>query len=105
MVNTGHDMFCPGVSMLHDGRVIVSGGESVAHVSIYDAATATWSSQQPLGIPRAYEVRSACMLFFVAWAPMTSIPLQEAGRCARLKDPANLCLRSQRLPDGVIWDR
>ena len=69
--DTGHDMFCPGVSLLHDGRVLVSGGESYAHVSVYDAATATWNSEKQLNIPRAYEVRMhpdmpgagmACML-------------------------------------------
>ena len=59
MTNTGHDMFCPGTALLHDGRLLVSGGESVAHVSIYDpvaGGVGTWESTHPLAIPRAYEV-------------------------------------------------
>ncbi|KAK8085106.1 galactose oxidase precursor protein [Apiospora hydei] len=35
--NTQHDMFCPGISIDAEGRIIVTGGSSAAKTSIYDA--------------------------------------------------------------------
>jgi galactose oxidase len=45
VTNTAHNMFCPGTTVLADGRVLVNGGD-VNHTdatSIYDPATDTWS--------------------------------------------------------------
>jgi galactose oxidase len=53
--NTGHDMFCPGIANLPDGRIFVTGGSTSAAVSIYDPHTYSWSSAQPMNIPRAYQ--------------------------------------------------
>jgi galactose oxidase len=53
--NTGHDMFCPGIANLPDGRVFVTGGSSSAKTSIYDPRTGSWSSAQQMNIRRGYQ--------------------------------------------------
>jgi galactose oxidase len=52
---TGHDMFCPGISVLPDGRIIVTGGDDSANTSIYDPATDAWTTGPLLNIPRGYQ--------------------------------------------------
>jgi YVTN family beta-propeller protein len=54
VTETGHDMFCPGTSMLSDGRLMVNGGLSPGKTSIFDAATNTWSTGAAMNIARAY---------------------------------------------------
>ncbi|WP_369147697.1 discoidin domain-containing protein [Streptomyces sp. R44] len=53
--NTGHDMFCPGIAMLADGRVLVTGGSNAEKASIYDPATDTWSATTNMNIARGYQ--------------------------------------------------
>jgi galactose oxidase len=53
--NTAHDMFCPGVSILPDGEVIVTGGIGNTDTSIYNPATNTWRAGPQLNIGRGYQ--------------------------------------------------
>ncbi|MEU4346296.1 discoidin domain-containing protein [Streptomyces sp. NPDC023838] len=53
--NTGHDMFCPGIARLADGRVLVTGGSNASRASIYDPRTDTWSSTTDMNIARGYQ--------------------------------------------------
>jgi galactose oxidase len=53
--NTLHDMFCPGVSILKDGRILVTGGSASSKSSIYDPSTNAWSVAAPMKIPRGYQ--------------------------------------------------
>ncbi|MFF4983916.1 discoidin domain-containing protein [Streptomyces sp. NPDC001046] len=53
--NTGHDMFCPGIAMLADGRVLVTGGSNADKASIYDPATDAWSRTSEMNIARGYQ--------------------------------------------------
>ncbi|MFV6026933.1 discoidin domain-containing protein [Streptomyces sp. NPDC056264] len=53
--STGHDMFCPGIAMLADGRVLVTGGSNADKASIYDPATDSWSATAAMNIPRGYQ--------------------------------------------------
>ncbi|MCX5307741.1 MULTISPECIES: discoidin domain-containing protein [Streptomyces] len=53
--NTGHDMFCPGIAMLADGRVLVTGGSNAEKASIYDPATDSWSATASMNIARGYQ--------------------------------------------------
>ncbi|WP_228561615.1 discoidin domain-containing protein [Catenulispora rubra] len=55
VTNTDHDMFCPGIAVLPDGRVMVTGGDDAAKTSIYDPATDTWATGPEMNIPRGYQ--------------------------------------------------
>ena len=55
MVNTGHDMFCPGTSMLSDGRIMISGGSNSSETTVYNPATNAWSPGPVMKIPRGYQ--------------------------------------------------
>jgi len=51
---TQHDMFCPGISTLADGRIMITGGSSAAKTSIFDSLSGTWQAGPTLNNPRAY---------------------------------------------------
>ena len=53
--NTAHNMFCPGVSILPNGDVMVTGGISDTLTSIYHPATNTWSAGPPMNVGRGYQ--------------------------------------------------
>ncbi|CAB3808877.1 hypothetical protein LMG28614_06900 [Paraburkholderia ultramafica] len=55
VTNTGHDMFCPGIANLPDGRIFVTGGSSSDESSFYTPSTGKWSSGNLMNIPRAYQ--------------------------------------------------
>jgi galactose oxidase len=55
VTETGHDMFCPGISMLADGGVFVTGGSSSSKTSIYNPASGAWSAAAPMTIARGYQ--------------------------------------------------
>ncbi|WP_144108536.1 RICIN domain-containing protein [Paraburkholderia sp. BCC1886] len=55
VTNTGHDMFCPGIVNLPDGRIFVTGGSSSDETSFYTPSTAKWSSGPLMKIPRGYQ--------------------------------------------------
>ncbi|BAO91448.1 RICIN domain-containing protein [Caballeronia cordobensis] len=53
--NTGHDMFCPGIVNLPDGRILVTGGLTTQATSIYSPSTGAWSPGDRMKIPRGYQ--------------------------------------------------
>ena len=55
ITNTGHDMFCPGVSLDNQGGPIVTGGNSAPDTSRYNAASGTWALQANMKIARGYQ--------------------------------------------------
>ncbi|MDR5881914.1 RICIN domain-containing protein [Caballeronia sp. LZ032] len=55
VTNTGHDMFCPGIANLPDGRIFVTGGSDTRNTSIYSPSTNSWSSSNLMNIPRGYQ--------------------------------------------------
>ncbi|KEY64649.1 hypothetical protein S7711_02850 [Stachybotrys chartarum IBT 7711] len=55
VANTGHDMFCPGISSLQDGRILIQGGSDAAVVSIYNPATNAFTRAPNLRIARGYQ--------------------------------------------------
>lgn len=57
--NTKHDMFCPGITMDADGRMIVTGGSTAAKTSIFDPATSQWTGAADMKIARGYQ--SSCL--------------------------------------------
>lgn len=60
VTNTGHDMFCPGVSIDANGRTLVTGGDTSQKASIYDPTTDSWSSAANMNIPRGYQSSVTC---------------------------------------------
>jgi len=54
VVETNHDMFCPGISQLPDGRWLISGGSNAGVSSIYEPETNTWARTADLNIARGY---------------------------------------------------
>uniref|UniRef100_UPI0023ED98A5 galactose oxidase-like domain-containing protein n=1 Tax=Eudoraea chungangensis TaxID=1481905 RepID=UPI0023ED98A5 len=55
VTNTDHDMFCPGINNLADGRILSAGGTSSERTSIYDPTTGLWSVAAEMNIPRGYQ--------------------------------------------------
>ncbi len=54
VTKTRHDMFCPGVAMLPDGRIMVTGGSNANETSIYDPKRNTWKAGPPMKVGRGY---------------------------------------------------
>ncbi|KAK2006112.1 kelch domain-containing protein [Colletotrichum eremochloae] len=60
ITNTHHDMFCPGISQLEDGRIIITGGSNAEATSIYDPATNDFTRGPDMKLPRGYQ--TSCIL-------------------------------------------
>ena len=99
------DMFCPGISMLPDGRLLVDGGSSSSHTSFYDpflGVTGTWVDGAPMNIPRGYNTDvtlSDGNVFTIggSW----SGPLTQAPQAGELWSPA-AGWQLTGIPGGVI---
>ena len=48
-------MFCPGVAILPNGDIMVTGGLSDQQTSIYDPATNSWTAGPQMNIGRGYQ--------------------------------------------------
>jgi galactose oxidase len=55
VTNTQHDMFCPGISALADGRILIAGGSDAAAVSFYDPSTNAFTKGPNMRIARGYQ--------------------------------------------------
>lgn len=53
-IDTHHQMFCEGLALLADGRVLINGGSNDSATTIYDPSTNTWTVGPLMNIPRAY---------------------------------------------------
>ncbi|KAF1966255.1 galactose oxidase [Bimuria novae-zelandiae CBS 107.79] len=53
--NTHHDMFCPVISQLEDGRILVQGGSDAEAVSIYDPDTNNFTRAADMKVARGYQ--------------------------------------------------
>lgn len=55
VLNTKHDMFCPGISLDAEGRPVVTGGNSAARTSIYDHRSNQWIKASDMTTKRGYQ--------------------------------------------------
>ena len=55
VTNTGHDMFCPGISMLPDGDYLITGGSSANDVTRYSPETGAFSAAPDMILERGYQ--------------------------------------------------
>jgi galactose oxidase len=53
--NTHHDMFCPAMSSLQDGRLLIQGGSDAAKTSFYDPITNEFTSGPDMKMARGYQ--------------------------------------------------
>jgi galactose oxidase len=53
-VDTHHQMFCTGLALLADGRVLINGGSNDRATTIYNPATNKWTIGPLMNIARAY---------------------------------------------------
>ncbi|KAF2128511.1 carbohydrate-binding module family 32 [Dothidotthia symphoricarpi CBS 119687] len=58
--NTQHDMFCPGISLDFNGRVVVTGGSNAAKTSIYDPTGDAWLPAPDMKVQRGYQSSATC---------------------------------------------
>ncbi|KAG6008101.1 hypothetical protein E4U21_004983 [Claviceps maximensis] len=54
-----HDMFCPGISIDGQGKMVVTGGNSASKTSIYDFATESWTAGPDMNVPRGYQASAS----------------------------------------------
>jgi galactose oxidase len=55
VVETKHDMFCPGMSSLADGRLVITGGSNAERTSIYNPESNTFTQGVNMQIARGYQ--------------------------------------------------
>ncbi|KAH9878144.1 hypothetical protein J1614_003361 [Plenodomus biglobosus] len=55
ITNTRHDMFCPGISLIDGGKIVITGGSNAEAVSIYDPATNQFTRAADMQIARGYQ--------------------------------------------------
>jgi galactose oxidase len=55
VTETNHDMFCPGISALEDGRILINGGSNAEVVSFYDPVTNEFTRGPDMRVPRGYQ--------------------------------------------------
>ncbi|KAI2481306.1 DUF1929 multi-domain protein [Pyrenophora tritici-repentis] len=55
VAETNHDMFCPGMSALGDGRLIITGGSNAEKTTIYDPKDNKFTSAPDMKVPRGYQ--------------------------------------------------
>lgn len=58
ITNTQHDMFCEGLSIDFNGKVVAAGGNTDAATSSFDPTTKAWTKLTPLNIPRGYQAQA-----------------------------------------------
>ena len=57
VTNTGHDMFCEGLSMNFNGEAVAAGGNSDVATSLYDPSANDWVKGGTLNIGRGYQAQ------------------------------------------------
>ncbi|KAJ5726994.1 hypothetical protein N7493_006021 [Penicillium malachiteum] len=88
VTDTQHDMFCPGISYDGTGMMVVTGGNSAAETSLYDAKNDQWIRANEMNIRRGYQASTTLSdgrVFVIggSWSEVTTI-----GKDGEVYDPA-----------------
>ncbi|MEL6306442.1 MAG: hypothetical protein AAFQ20_16890, partial [Bacteroidota bacterium] len=111
-INTDHDMFCPGINNLPDGRLLSAGGTSSEKTSIFDPQTGLWSVASAMNIPRGYQgnvTLSDGSVFTVggSWNDFNSNnasnPNRNGGKDAELWSPTTGWIELSNITGEDIW--
>ena len=55
VTETQHDMFCPGTTVLEDGKILINGGSSSQKTTFYDSSKNAWTTGPLMNIARGYQ--------------------------------------------------
>jgi galactose oxidase len=55
VTNTDHDMFCPGISIDFNGRILVTGGNDAPRASLYQPTDFNWIDAPNMNTARGYQ--------------------------------------------------
>lgn len=99
VANTGHDMFCPGMSSLQDGRLLITGGSNADVTSFYDPASNAFTKGPNMITPRGYQTSTTLSdgrIFTIGGAYSPPI----VGKDGEVYDPATN--KWTALPDAKV---
>nr|EAQ70798.1 hypothetical protein MGCH7_ch7g205 [Pyricularia oryzae 70-15] len=103
---TKHDMFCPGISTLADGKMVVTGGDDAAAVSIYDPATNKFVRAPDMKVARGYQSSATLSTgkVFTIGGSFTGGVFSKNGERGAADTPGNWqCEASAQHPDGEVF--
>lgn len=118
---TNHDMFCPGISNLADGRIMATGGSGNNRTSIYNPENGVWTAASPMNTPRGYQGQVTLndgTAFTVggswsggignkhaeAWTPLSGwVPFPLITSDATVRDGAQIEPRGEYRDDNHAW--
>ncbi|WP_223266448.1 galactose oxidase-like domain-containing protein [Gelidibacter gilvus] len=106
VTDTNHDMFCPGINNLADGRLMVTGGSSDEKTSIYDPKTEVWTAAQDMNIPRGYQgavTLSNGSAFTIGGSWNESTP--DGGKDGELWTEKTGWVHLPGLPGNMLWNQ
>ncbi|WP_299435816.1 galactose oxidase-like domain-containing protein, partial [uncultured Maribacter sp.] len=106
VTNTNHDMFCPGINNLPDGRILSAGGTSSERTSIYNPITGLWSVGQDMNIPRGYQGNTTLSdgsVFTIggSWSEGDTV---NGGKDAELWSPSTGWVLLPGLKNEILWN-
>ena len=94
--NTGHDMFCPSISILFNGDLVVAGGQNSERTSVYSHSSESWSAAGELISSRGYASSVTLSSGVVRPSSYLSLHTSSTSLCLRLGVPASLHTAANR---------
>jgi hypothetical protein len=76
---TNHDMFCPGITMLGSGQIVVTGGNNAEKTSIYDVVTNQWKPGPNMIKARGYQASALLSTGEVCFDTISGKPCVAGG--------------------------
>ncbi|KAH6721767.1 carbohydrate-binding module family 32 protein [Leptodontidium sp. MPI-SDFR-AT-0119] len=88
VMETKHDMFCPGQSRDFNGRTFLSGGDDASRVSIYEPDTDSWVVAPQMNLLRGYQASTTISdgRTFIIGGSWLNNPADRGGKNAEIFD-------------------